>query len=226
MPLSDSLSGRAMAPDRNQVPAYNSQHPCSAASTCGGRWCIGAICFCAFTYGNSSAARRRQLPDWHKVHLMIQPHWPARHHQQAMGGDNSGGNDGGSAGGGEGGGNGDDSSQSLDTAIWETSEYNANYGLASLNASNARGYTGQGVTVSVLDLPFDTDHADLVDNLVTGYDALDGDSAVHCPQNGCISAHGTHVAGIILTPAGMHGVAPDVSIKAILISALPAMTSL
>lgn len=136
------------------------------------------------------------------------------------GGDNSGGNDGGSdsGGGDSGGGNGDDSSQSLDTAIWETSEYNANYGLASLNASTAyaRGYTGQGVTVSVLDSPFDTDHADLVDNLVTGYDALDGDSAVHCPQNGCISAHGTHVAGIIgatKNDTGMHGVAPDVSIK-------------
>jgi len=128
------------------------------------------------------------------------------------GGGNSGGNDSGDTG------NGDDASQMLDTAIWETAEYTANYGLASLNASTAyaRGYTGEGVTVSVLDSPFDTDHADLVGNLVTGYDAIDGDSAVHCPQNGCVSAHGTHVAGIIgaaKNDTGMHGVAPDVSIK-------------
>ena len=128
----------------------------------------------------------------------------------ASGGDSSNGSD---NGGGD-----NDTSENLNTAIWETTEYNANYGLASLNASTAyaRGYTGQGVVVSVLDSPFDTDHADLLDNLVTGYDAIEADNTVSCPVNGCVSAHGTHVAGIIgasKDDVGMHGVAPDVSIK-------------
>jgi len=132
--------------------------------------------------------------------------------QNASSGDDSGSGDNGN------GGNGGDVPENLDTAIWETVEYTANYGLASLHASTAyaRGYTGQGVTVSVLDSPFDTDHADLIDNFVTGYDALEQDSTVHCPVNGCVSAHGTHVAGIIgavKNDIGMHGVAPDVAIK-------------
>ena len=72
------------------------------------------------------------------------------------------------------------------------------------------------MTVSVLDSPFDTNHADLQANLTTAYDALDGDSIVSCPANGCISSHGTHVAGTIgavKNDTGMHGVAPDVTIK-------------
>ncbi len=126
----------------------------------------------------------------------------------------SGGGAGGSgSGGGSGGGN-----ENLDTAVWETTEYNANYGLGALNASTAyaRGYTGDGVTVAVLDSPFDTDHADLQGNLTTAYDAFDGDSDVSCPTNGCVSSHGTHVAGTIgaiKDNTGMHGVAPEVTIK-------------
>ena len=117
------------------------------------------------------------------------------------------------AGGGSGGGN-----ENLDTAVWETTEYNANYGLGAINASTAyaRGFTGDGVTVSVLDSPFDTNHADLQANLTTAYDAFDGGSTVSCPTNGCISSHGTHVAGTIgavKNDTGMHGVAPDVTIK-------------
>ena len=120
---------------------------------------------------------------------------------------------GGGSGGNSGGGN-----ENLDTAVWETAEYNANYGLGAINASTAyaRGYTGDGVTVSVLDSPFDTDHADLQANLTTAYDALDGDSIVSCPTNGCVSSHGTHVAGTIgavKNDTGMHGVAPEVTIK-------------
>lgn len=122
------------------------------------------------------------------------------------------------AGSGSGGGSSGGSNENLDTAVWETTEYNANYGLGSINASTAyaRGYTGDGVTVSVLDSPFDTDHADLQANLTTAYDAFDGDSDVSCPVNGCISSHGTHVAGTIgavKDDTGMHGVAPDVTIK-------------
>lgn len=121
------------------------------------------------------------------------------------------------SGGGSGGGSGG-SDENLDTAVWETAEYNANYGLGSINASTAyaRGYTGDGVTVSVLDSPFDTDHADLQANLTTAFDAFDNGTDVFCPVNGCISSHGTHVAGTIgavKNDTGMHGVAPDVTIK-------------
>ena len=124
---------------------------------------------------------------------------------------------GGGSDGGSGGNSGGDN-ENLDTAVWETAEYNANYGLGAINASTAyaRGYTGDGVTVSVLDSPFDTDHADLQANLTTAYDALDGDSIVSCPTNGCVSSHGTHVAGTIgavKNDTGMHGVAPEVTIK-------------
>ena len=122
---------------------------------------------------------------------------------------------GGGAGAGDGIGGGN---ENLDTAVWETAEYNANYGLGAINASTAyaRGFTGDGVTVSVLDSPFDTNHADLQANLTTAYDALDGDSIVSCPTNGCVSSHGTHVAGTIgavKNDTGMHGVAPEVTIK-------------
>ena len=122
----------------------------------------------------------------------------------------SGGSGGGSGGGG--------SDENLDTAVWETTEYNRNWGLGAINASTAyaRGYTGDNVTVSVLDSPFDTDHAEFSGQLTTAYDALDGDSAVSCPVMGCVSSHGTHVAGTIGASkdnTGMHGVAPDVTIK-------------
>ena len=76
---------------------------------------------------------------------------------------------------------------------WETAEYNANYGLGAINASTAyaRGFTGDGVPVSLLDLPFDTNHADLQANLTTAYDiALDGDSMYPVLQMAVFSSHG------------------------------------
>ena len=38
-------------------------------------------------------------------------------------------------------------------------------------------------TVSVMDTTFDTDHPDLVDVFVTGYNALDQTTNVHCEDN-------------------------------------------
>lgn len=135
----------------------------------------------------------------------------------AIGGSNGGGsNGGGSDGGGDNGGGSDD--ENLDTAVWETAEYQSNIGLDAISASTAfaRGYRGDGVTVSVLDSPFDTDHADLSATFVSGFNAFDNSTTVHCPTNGCSSSHGTHVAGIIggqKNDVGTHGVAPDVQIK-------------
>lgn len=128
----------------------------------------------------------------------------------------SGGSNGGS--GGDNSSSGGDGNENLNLSVWETAEYQANIGLAAIQASTAyaRGYTGSGVTVSVLDSPFDTDHADLSSRFVTGFDAFDNGTTVHCAVNGCSSSHGTHVAGIIgaqKNDTGTHGVAPDVRIK-------------
>ena len=79
------------------------------------------------------------------------------------------------------------------------SEINANYAYA-------RGWTGKGSTVMIMDTGVDTDHADLVDKIKyqwdPGYD--NGIEDTH--------GHGTHVAGIVAAAkndTGMHGVAYD-----------------
>ncbi|MCH9844869.1 MAG: S8 family serine peptidase [Alphaproteobacteria bacterium] len=104
---------------------------------------------------------------------------------------------------------------------FETDEYTKNYALASIKASAiyARGGTGKGQTVSVLDTPFNTSHADLQDVFVTGYDPSSGSTDVHCDTNDC-ATHGTHIAGIIAgnkDDNGMHGVAYEAKIKPVAI---------
>tara|TARA_B100001250_G_scaffold87770_1_gene72587 strand:- start:618 stop:3443 length:2826 start_codon:yes stop_codon:yes gene_type:complete len=117
-------------------------------------------------------------------------------------------------------------------SYYETTEYTTHYGLASINASDAysRGYTGNGVTVSVMDNTFDTDHPDLVGVFTTGYNALDASTNVHCEDNtamnggsnsNCTNSHGTHVAGTIAAnkdDSEMHGVAYDATIKPIVMA--------
>ena len=96
----------------------------------------------------------------------------------------------------------------------------------------ATGYTGQGVTVAVVDTGVDLDHPDLVNNLfvnpgeipgngidddangfiddVHGYDFADNDAD---PND--VGGHGTHVAGTIAASKnsfGATGVAPDAKI--------------
>ncbi len=117
-------------------------------------------------------------------------------------------------GGGGGGGGG----SSLTAADYETTEYSAQYGLGSISASTAyaRGYTGSGVTVSVLDSPFDTDHPDLTGKFATGYNASTGGTDVTCTPGSCTSTHGTFVSGIIAASknsSGMHGVAYGATVK-------------
>ncbi len=123
--------------------------------------------------------------------------------------------------GGGGGGGGSSSSPSLTASDFETTEYNKQYGLGNINASSAyaRGYTGSGITVSVLDTPYDTDHPDLINVFDTGYDGSSGGTDVTCTGT-CSTSHGTHVAGIIAANkdnSEMHGVAYNAKIKPITI---------
>ncbi|MFN3188880.1 MAG: S8 family serine peptidase [Aureliella sp.] len=108
------------------------------------------------------------------------------------------------------------------------------WNLNSINAPEAwqAGYTGQGVTVAIVDTGVDLDHPDLVTNLfvnpgeipgngldddqngyvddVHGYDFVDRDAN---PNDG--NGHGTHVAGSVAAAnngVGATGVAPDAKI--------------
>ncbi|MEM6979483.1 MAG: S8 family serine peptidase, partial [Planctomycetota bacterium] len=109
-------------------------------------------------------------------------------------------------------------------------EWNLN--LVAAPESWAAGYTGEGVTVAVIDTGVDLDHADLIDNLfinpgeiagngidddgngyvddVSGYDFASRDAN---PND--VGGHGTHVAGSIAAGNngfGATGVAPDATI--------------
>jgi len=128
-----------------------------------------------------------------------------------------------------GGSSGSSTEENLNTSVFETTEYNNQWGLGAINSSTAyaRGYTGSGITVSVMDNTFDTDHPDLVGIWVTGYNALDQSTDVHCESNssmnsnGCVHAHGTHVAGTIAAlkdGTEMHGVAYDAKVKPIVMA--------
>jgi subtilisin family serine protease len=124
--------------------------------------------------------------------------------------------------GGGGGGGGGGSSSGSTAADFETTEYRAQFGLGAINTSTAyaRGFTGAGVTVSVLDSPFDTDHPDLAGKFTTGYNASTGGTNVSCAVGSCTSTHGTFVAGIIAASrndSGMHGVAYGATIKPVTI---------
>lgn len=93
---------------------------------------------------------------------------------------------------------------------WKSSEYMANYGLDMIGAEAAyqQGWTGDGVTVAVLDSGIDTDHADLTYS--GGYSFVSDDTNVEDDHG-----HGTHVAGIIAATKndfGTHGVAFDATI--------------
>jgi len=60
----------------------------------------------------------------------------------------------------------------------------------------AEGITGNGVSVAVLDTGIDTDHLELMDSYMGGYDFVNDDSV---PEHD--HGHGTHVAGIITSTA-------------------------
>ena len=106
-------------------------------------------------------------------------------------------------------------------SYYQSAEYNAQYGLGSINAAEiySDGYSGSGVTVAVIDTGVDLDHPDLADNIATGgYDYLDNDSDANPNGQGTFMSHGTHVAGIIAgvkNDSEMHGVAYNAKILAL-----------
>jgi subtilisin family serine protease len=79
------------------------------------------------------------------------------------------------------------------------------------------GYTGQGITVAVLDTGIDSDHPDINDNVASGaYHFLNG-GVTQGPGAEDDHGHGTNVSGIITSKGVVApvGVAPDADILAI-----------
>lgn len=121
----------------------------------------------------------------------------------------------------------------LATSTFETAEYSASGGLANISASKAyaRGGTGAGVTVAVIDSGVDLYHTDLDGNIASGIDIVDGVLEGGAGTAGTTSGdgndtndgnasdgHGTHVAGIVAAEkndSGIHGVAYNANILAI-----------
>lgn len=104
----------------------------------------------------------------------------------------------------------------------DEAEYNANWGLAMIqaDAANALGYTGAGVTVAVLDSGIDVNHPDLINSLAPfSYDMNTGGAATVD-----YDMHGTHVSGIIAgsrNGVGVRGVAYDAKVALIIPRAAP-----
>jgi hypothetical protein len=74
----------------------------------------------------------------------------------------------------------------------------------------AEGINGTGVKVAILDTGIDTDHAELSDSYLEGYDFVNNDGV---PEDD--NGHGTHVAGIITgngVTANAKGVSPGAEI--------------
>ncbi len=100
--------------------------------------------------------------------------------------------------------------------VGETQEYANQSGLARANVgpANAAGFTGQGITVAVVDSGLNTLHPDIRDNIAPGgYDYIRGTANVI--DNDFGSYHGTHVSGTIAAGKndfGMRGVAYNAKI--------------
>ena len=102
---------------------------------------------------------------------------------------------------------------------FETGEYNAQEGLGLINASDAyaRGLTGEGVIVAVIDTGLDGTHPEFAGRIADGgFDFVQG-CAYNEEECDVIDpdGHGTHVSGIIAAnkdDIGMHGVAFDSTI--------------
>ncbi|WP_135466386.1 autotransporter domain-containing protein [Crenalkalicoccus roseus] len=95
---------------------------------------------------------------------------------------------------------------------WRTPEYRAQYGLDMINAAEAyaRGYTGAGVTVGVIDTGLDTAHPEFRGAVRIGGDFGRIPPVIGIPALRDDEGHGTHVSGIIAARRdgiGMHGVA-------------------
>ena len=101
----------------------------------------------------------------------------------------------------------------VSAAMYDDPDLSLAWHLDTLGARNAwgAGALGQGVTVAVLDSGADADHADLVANLMAGYNYIDENADTN--DN---SGHGTGVASLIAASInnafGSAGVAPSASI--------------
>jgi len=105
------------------------------------------------------------------------------------------------------------------SSSFNTTEFQANYGLASINALTAydNSATGNGITVAVIDTGIDVTHTDLKDNL-SGSNASVGSIASTVQDT---NGHGTNVAGVVaasLNSSATHGVAYQSTILAVKIS--------
>lgn len=94
----------------------------------------------------------------------------------------------------------------------KTSEFNTNHGLDTINAADAyaRGWTGKGAVLGVIDTYQQTDHPELDGKYKWYNDYTRYDNTVETQGN--TQVHGTHVAGIIAGKKDgntMHGVAYD-----------------
>jgi len=103
-------------------------------------------------------------------------------------------------------------SQSVSTAIWDTTEYNRSRTLNVINADIAysRGYTGKGSIIAILDSGIDTKNVDFQNGKIL--------KTQDFTSSGSIAdtiGHGTHVAGIAAAAdngLGIEGVAFNASL--------------
>jgi hypothetical protein len=141
-----------------------------------------------------------------------------------------------SCGGGGGGGGGSSSASTVtygnpdwissastdDITSYKTTEYNAQWGLDTINAAeayalletNSKTIAGDGIKIAVVDTGVQTNHVEIANNYSSSgsYDYVNNDSNPSDDEG-----HGTHVASIaagVKNGSGMHGVAYDSTIIA------------
>ncbi|MDZ5473915.1 S8 family serine peptidase [Bacillus sp. 31A1R] len=109
--------------------------------------------------------------------------------------------------------------QSIDSELFSPTMLASAPHIGSNKAWDA-GYTGEGVTVAVIDTGTDYTHPDLEGSFgaYKGYDFVDNDND---PQEtpagdprGAATDHGTHVAGTVAADGQIKGVAPDATLLA------------
>lgn len=98
-----------------------------------------------------------------------------------------------------------------------TGEYVDSWGVQRVGADTAvaRGITGAGVKVAIVDSGIDCNHPDLSDNCRGGYNFVGNNTDLYDEDS---MSHGTHVAGIIAARnngTGVVGVAPEASLYAV-----------
>jgi subtilisin family serine protease len=103
---------------------------------------------------------------------------------------------------------------SPDVTPYQTTEYYRSSALNQVNAADvyARGGTGQGITLAVMDSGINSSHAQLTGQVsANGYDYVTGQSGVAVDGTG----HGTHIAGLMVAKKdgqAMHGLAYDATL--------------